>query len=221
MAKFLIGHFEFPTKYAAKAEVRRILHGVALDEKLQGREASLVRCLYAKHPRSKGEPVAFCVGTNNYHGALTRGFHAVMADGTRLQWSYVPCLSARADEPSLLRAMRAAIMLSQREALRAAYVGRALIRCNGNCGRSVPLAEAHVHHLSPKFIDIADHFVSLIGMPAVQHSDDLGDEFAEIDLKKRWIMFHDSVAQRVVVCAKCNAEAETRDGVLVATDANH
>jgi len=209
MTRMTIGHFVYRSKREALAEIRRILHGSVLDEKLIERDASIIKCLYAMHPRRQGEPVAFCVGTNNYHGSLTRGFHAIMADGSIDRWSYLPCLSAVADQPSVTRAMRGAIMLSQREALRAAYASRGVISCK--CGKGVLLADAQVHHLAPKFRDIANAFIGLIGAPEVQHSDDLGDEFADLKLKQRWVLFHDAVAQRVVVCAACNAKDERSD----------
>jgi len=216
MPRFLIGHFAYPTKRAAETDVRRILHDAPLDVPLEGRNASLIAALYAMHPRRSGEPVSFHVGLNNYYSTPTRGFQAVSGDGSRTSFSYIPCLSPALDQPSLLAAMRAAIIPSQREAMRAAYANRALINCAlriaDGCSQAVPLAAAHVHHKAPKFIDIAEHFVSLVGLPEVINSTGFGDDFADPISKRRWVLFHDAVAQRVVVCAACNAADERNAG---------
>lgn len=217
MARFLIGHFAYPTKRDATADVRRILHAAPLDQPLTDRDLSLIAALYAMHPRRAGEPSGFMVALNNYHGTQTRGFQALWPDGRRDAFSYMPCLSPATDAPQLFAAMRAAIMPSQREALRAAYASRALIPCpwprpdGSKCGRGVPLAAAHVHHKAPKFVDIADAFIALIGEPPAVHSAEFGDDFADAGIKRRFVLFHDAVAQRVVVCAACNALAERAD----------
>ena len=206
MPAFHIGRHPFKTKQAATLRVRQILHAAALNEPLTGAEGDLIASLYSLHPRREGEPTHFQVGLNDYHGSLTRGFHAILPDGGIVRWSYLPCLSPQTDAPSVTRAARAALALSQREALRAAYQGRAIIPCHF-CRAGVTLEKAHVHHMPPKFRDILDAFISLIGLPEIVTAA-LGDDFLHPSLKRRWILFHDSVAQRVVLCAECNIKDE-------------
>jgi hypothetical protein len=210
MSRYFLGHRAFKTKDAARVEIRRILHAAEIDRPLIDGEASLIAALYAQHPRRSGTPDAICVGINDYHGTKTRGFHAIYAD-RREAFSYIPCLNPGVDDPNLLKALRASLMLSQREAMRAAYHGRAFLKCGLSlpnvCRGPVPLASAHVHHLPPKFRDIADAFVGLVGLPSVV-TGDIGDDFSEPETKHRWVRFHDAVAQRVIVCAPCNAADE-------------
>jgi hypothetical protein len=205
-----LGTVVFRTKREATAEVRRILHSAPIEVAFADRDLTLIAALFDRHPRRPpGEVVKFCVGINNYRGALTRGFQAHFADGEVSRFSYIPCLSPTADSPSLVKVMRAAIMLSQRVKLREYYRGRPFMPCH-ECKADVEISVAHVHHTDPKFQDIADHFVSLIGVPGVVSGaiDELGDEFADMAIKACWIAFHDAVAQRVVVCAACNWAAE-------------
>jgi hypothetical protein len=206
MARISIGEREFKSKDAAAQEIRRILHSSPVDEPLTGGELALISALFARHPRKEETPVGFCVGTNSFNGARTIGFHGIREDGSRIVWSYKPCLSPQSDNPHLFRTMRAAIMLSQREALHAAYQRRAIIPCH-HCQAGVTREVAEVHHLPPKFRDIADAFVALIGVPEIVNAD-IGDDFRDPGTKRRWIMFHDAVAQRVVLCRACNEADE-------------
>jgi len=207
MGAFSIGPLWFKTKKAAMAEVRRVLHSATIDAPLTADDLQLISTLYELHPRREGNPVIFRVGINKYHGAQTRGFHAVHADGSHTAFSYIPCLNPTADEPSVLKVLRASIIPSQREILRR-YYGNVVFRPCSTCKTPVQYQHAHVHHINPKFRDIADTFIGLIGMPQVRTSDQLGDEFCEPELRHRWIKFHDSVAQRVILCARCNADDE-------------
>jgi hypothetical protein len=212
MARFLLGYVAFATKAAATAEVRRILRLTPLEVPLTDRDAGLITALYARHPRGRGVPVSFHVGTNSYYGSLSRGFQAVFADGSRHSFSYLPCLSPQIGQPNVLAVMRGAVMPSQRLALQQAYQGRAQIRCALGCGAMLDLAAARVHHKWPKFRDIADAFLSLVGAPElISAEDSLSDRFADPRLEDRWVRFHDAVAQRVVVCAACNAADERRN----------
>lgn len=210
MSGFSVGEISFKTKKAATLDIRRILHSAAIDAPLEGDSLALIAALYETHPRREGSPVTFCVGTNNYHGALTRGFHAIHADGSRTRWSYIPCLNPAADEPSLLKVLRAAIIPSQREILRIYYHGKAFRPCS-HCTKPVQREDANVHHLQPKFRDISDAFIGLIGMPQVRTGDDLGDDFVEPGFRQRWVQFHDAVAQRIILCPACNAADEKND----------
>lgn len=203
-----IGARTFKTKDAAKKEIRRILWDATLDAPLEGDKLQLITDLYNLHPRKEGEPIAFCVGENDFHGARTRGFHGLCADGSRIRFSYLPCLTPSADKPDLIRAMRAAIIPSQNEALKNAYRGRAFFPCH-HCQKPVTRELAHVHHMYPKFRDISDAFVALVGAPPVVPAL-LGDEFADPRIMQRWIAFHDAVCQRVVLCAPCNAADERK-----------
>lgn len=211
MTQLTLGPVSFKTKQAATIDIRRILHSAVLGEYLSGRDLAIVSALYERHPRRNGTPQAFCVGINDYHGSLSRGFQAIFADGSRKPFSYIPCLSPTLDAPSIVKVMRAAIMLAQREALHSHFQGKVFVRCALSCSPScianVQLHEAHVHHLHPKFRDIADHFISLVGIPEIQ-TGRLGDDFVDVRMRRRWITFHESVAQRVVVCPACNAEDE-------------
>jgi hypothetical protein len=206
--RFILGIRSFKSKEDARAEVRRVLHGAEIDQPLVGADLTLVASLYARHPRRSGSPDRFCVGINDYHGSKTRGFHAFYDDGRKETFSYLPCLSPQTDAPNLLNSMRAAIMPSQREALRNAYAGRVMLGCSF-CGVGLELESAHVHHMAPKFRDIADAFVALVGVPPVITAE-LGDDFADPKIKRRWVLFHDAVAQRTVLCADCNAKDERK-----------
>ncbi len=209
MATLTLGLRSFRSKDAARAEIRRILHSREIDRELTDTDDTLIRALYNQHPRKDGSPRAFCVGINRYHGADTRGFQALYDDGSRKPWSYIPCLTPENDAPNLLSAMRAAIIPSQRDALRNAYQSRDIIRCY-HCKSDVEKPAAHVHHLPPKFRDIASAFIGLVGIPVVRTAA-LGDDFADQGLKQRWVAFHDAVAQRVVLCADCNRKDERED----------
>jgi len=206
-----IGTRKFKTKDAAAREVRRILNSAELHIPLTGDDLNLISSLYELHPRRRQDvkPESFCVGINSFHGTLTRGFHAIFPDGTRDQFSYRTCLTPTTAAPSLIGALRAAIMASQRQALHDYYRGRPVLAC-WRCKQPTPIETAHVHHLYPKFRDIADHFVSLIGLPKVE-AEVIGDAIADNVIQSRWQHFHDSVAQRVVSCPKCNAQAERED----------
>lgn len=206
MALTVIGTCTFKTKDAARAEIRRILHSSPIGAALTESDLTFVRALYEMHPRKKGAPVAFCVGINCFHGSNTRGFHAIHPDGARTPWSYLPCLSPETDAPNLVKALRAAIMDSQRTALRKNYGERATRPCHA-CKQPVARKNAHVHHLPPKFRDIMNAFLGLVGSPEIVTAP-LGDALADDRIAARWVAFHDSVAQRVVLCAGCNAEDE-------------
>ena len=213
MAEIKIGSQSFKTKQAAAREIRRILHGAELNTDLIDAEANLIAALYARHPRPRLNqvPKGFHVAINNFHGSLSRGFHAIFADGSFDAFSYRPCLTPEVATPSVLQVMRAAIIASQREVLRSVYwrIRPSLAKC-WRCKDFVPIEAAHVHHLHPKFIDIADHFISLIGFPRIEKGK-IGAVFVDNVMLNRWQRFHESVAQRVVTCAKCNAEAERDD----------
>lgn len=207
LTAFTIGTFWFKTIAAAKLEVRRILHAATIDQPLDGDNLRLIAALYDRHPRREGSLAGFCVGTNRYHGAITRGFQAIMADGSHIPWSYGPCFNPAVDEPSLMKVLRASIMFSQNEALKKYYAGAIFYPCR-HCKKPLQRQDAHIHHLFPKFRDIADAFIGLIGLPHVRTSDNLGDEFSEPELRRRWVQFHEAVAQRAVLCASCNAADE-------------
>lgn len=204
--KFTIGVREFDSKKKAQTEIRRILHSSPLNVELGGDDLQLISDLYKMHPRGQGTPHAFIVGLNDYHGCATRGFQGIFSDGSRVAFSYTPCLNPSTDKPQIVAAMRAAILPSQRQALMAYYRNKALVPCL-HCKAGLTIDKAEVHHMLPKFRDIVDAFVGLIGEPKINTAE-IGDDFSDFSMKKRWIQFHDAIAQRVILCAKCNREDE-------------
>lgn len=210
MAAFTIGVRRFLTKKAALTEVRRVLNAVPIEERLRGDDHVLIAALYAMHPRAHEKAERGCAGfmvrINNLEGALTRGFHIIHDDGWTTPFSYAPCMSAKADDPSLVVAARQAIIPSQREVLRAAFGIRDTYPCAG-CGTELSRAQVHVHHTTPRFRDILERFVADHGQPKVINAEGLGDAFANPAVRQLWIAYHDRRAVRVIFCAPCNFAA--------------
>lgn len=204
--QWTIGTHSFASKRDAMIAVRKVLNTAELDQHLAGDDADLIAAIYAMHPRKTTQPVAaFCVSTNNFRGALSRGFQAITTDD-KIPWSYLPSFNPDLAEPSLIKVMRDATMLLQREALHLAYAGRAIVPCS-NCRAGLTIANANVHHLHPKFRDIAEAFIALVGIPAIQ-TNRIGDDFCDEKIKQRWLLFHESVANRAILCRACNAADE-------------
>ena len=215
MARFPLGVRTFRTKGDAISEVRRVLNAVPLETMIRGDDGVLVRDLFALHPgaaqKARGGVIGFMVRLNCYLGCTTRGFHVVHNDGSSTDFSYQPCFNARLAEPSVFAAMRAAIMLSQRQVMMQAFLRGEVARCPG-CGGEMRRQGAHVHHVPPnRFRDLAQAFIAEHGMPAVMPSAHFGDDFADAADRLRWIEFHDARARRVVVCAPCNYAAEREE----------
>jgi hypothetical protein len=206
-----IGRFFFSKRKDAEAEVRRILHSATFDVPLAGAERDMIAGLFDLHPhvaevKQRQGILGFTVKQNDYHGALTRGFHALHARGTT-PFSYMTCFDPRRATPNALSAMRAAIMLGQRTIMVRAFGGRETVECT-LCHAPTGRPRAHVHHMPPwKFAAIAAAFLAE-GTPQFVGSIYIGDSFADLADHHRWLAFHDARAVRVVVCAGCNAAAE-------------
>jgi uncharacterized protein DUF3223 len=210
MTQFLLGQRIFKTKRQAELEVRRILHTAPIDQLLSDDEDRLIRALHELHPRREiADPLGFCVSINDYRGTPARGFQVVDPFGSQSPFSYRPCLYPASAVPSVIAAMRGALHASMRSFVRASYHGRALLPCYLG-GHLISIADAQAHHLPPnKFRDIAEAFIGLLGLPEIVTAPAMpGDDFADLELKQRWIAFHNSLAWLQVVCAKCNLEDE-------------
>lgn len=208
---FSVGTETFANKGEAREAVRRILHEAEIDERLRGDRAVLVRDLFGMHPyaaeKAQGGVAGFMVRTNDFNGAKTRGFHVVHDDGSTTAFSYEPCLNPKKPPIGAAGAMRAAIMLGQRQIMVRAFAGRSSVRCPA-CAKPMSMGGAHVHHLPPnRFRDIAAAYIAEHGEPKVEKSA-LGVAFASITEQRRWVEFHDARARRAVVCAPCNYAAE-------------
>lgn len=173
----------------------------------------LISELFRMHPRAHEKVdrgvTGFMVRVNDFYGALTRGFHVIHDDGCTTAFSYLPCMNANSDAPSIAGAARAAIMMSQREILREAFRRRETIPC-AYCPRELTKDKAHIHHEPPKFRAILDAFISANGEPKITNALGLGDAFADPLVRLNWIRFHDARAVRVAVCAPCNYAAERK-----------
>jgi hypothetical protein len=90
--KVTIGRWTFPTKKAALAEVRRVLHNSVPYEMLEGDDYELILALVKLHRNADEKFTGGCIGIrvqwNCVPGyAPARGFHIVRADGTTMEFS--------------------------------------------------------------------------------------------------------------------------------------
>jgi hypothetical protein len=90
--KVTIGRWTFPTKKAALAEVRRVLHNSVPYEMLEGDDYELILALVKLHRNADEKLAGGCIGIrvqwNCVPGyAPARGFHIVRAGGTTMEFS--------------------------------------------------------------------------------------------------------------------------------------
>lgn len=212
MARFVIGTWSYPTKEAARTAVRKILNSAELDRRLVGDRAVFISHLFALHPRAAEKALPGVDGhgvrINDLKGIITRGFHVLHPGLTSTPWSYQPCFNPLLAEPSAIGAMRASIILSQAAFRRSQFGAGDTIPC-ACCKEQVTRKAAHVNHEAPnQFRELVRRFIERYGEPEVVSSEDFGDDFRSARMRALWLDFHDTSANRVVVCAPCNYAAE-------------
>jgi hypothetical protein len=216
MSVYPLATVVFRTKATAMAMVQTILHHTSHHVPLKGHEAELIAALYRRHPERDRypEPEYFTVGKNVHQGVPSNGFRAVFSDATFWAFSYRECFNpTRPGMTRVLAAMRHATMDSQFTMKRAAFHGSETALCGlrlvPECLGQTPFADAHVHHLAPKFRRIADDFIAAHGVPEIRATA-IADEMADAGVRAAWQQFHDARARRLVVCRVCNAADERR-----------
>lgn len=204
---------EFKTKKDAIAEIRRILHLTPLGDRIEGADLDLLTALFQRHPGAakecahKGIVLGFIVQEHSYHGAITRGFYALHLRSTT-PFSYQTCLNPELHTPDHLKVMRATIMTGQHRAKLEFFRFRDTAACP-RCMKQMAFYDAHVHHLPPKFRDIASAYIAAFGEPKCE-SATLGDQFCDAAERERWQQFHDERAKLEVICAACNHADERK-----------
>lgn len=208
MATFIIGDRVFKTKAQAEEEIRRVRQRVKDSGRAAGADDEFLRDLLALHPDAAEKAGAgvlyFDVRTN--FGA-TEGFWITRQDGSQTDFSFKKCLRAATNEDKVRNAMRVAVR-PQIEAFRsAAYAGKDTVTCAVS-GDEVRMADCHVDHDSPTFIEIADQFAALEGgyqSIAVTAGDGvIGHRFSSSTIEARWVDHHEKFARLRVVSKRSN-----------------
>lgn len=208
----IIGSFTFPTRKAAEAEIRRVLHGTERGTPLEGADFDLIRGLLDCHPDATekiGRGIASIKVRSIEYGSP--GFWITRIDGTGDDFSYRKALDGAPNRNAAIRqAMRHAIRHQIDEYRRAQFAARAdrdgMLLCPLT-GLRVRPAGAHVDHIEP-FADIASRFISGCGgpdsVPLGSSPHHPGPALADPIQLTAWTIYHRQQARLRVVHASAN-----------------
>lgn len=135
------------------------------------------------------------------------GFWLERIDGTKTDFSFLKCFSKTGTHSDYLKACRKAveyIMIDYRDAI---FADQTIIRCP-ILDIEITKHESHVDHHPYQFIKIARNFFDSEKQPIeILHGDGIiGVEFADKELKRRWVDFHNKYAKLRVISAIANQQ---------------
>lgn len=208
----IVGSFTFPTRKAAEAEIRRVLHETERGTPLQGADFDLVRGLLDCHPdvtEKIGCGVASIKVRSIEYGSP--GFWITRIDGTGDDFSYRKALDGAPNRNTAVRqAMRHGIRHQIDDFRRTQFAAHAdrdgMLLCPLT-GLRVRPRGAHVDHIEP-FADIAGRFINGCGgaenVPLGSSPNHPGPALADPIQLTAWTIYHGQQARLRVVHASAN-----------------
>jgi hypothetical protein len=206
----------YPTKKAAIAKIREILHGNELETPITGEDHQFLMDLIERHPEALykiGDGVDyFKVKLNSPVGwRPTSGFWIKRIDGSEMDFSYKSCLDQKTKtlEKQLYDACREAIREDLMHA-KSWYFEKyqdedRKVVCELS-GEKVGWKQAEIDHIAPftfkvvfhAFLDILDATGNKIDAGWLTSRNDarLVTEFLNDDIRKMWVKFHNNFVER-------------------------
>lgn len=210
----VIGSFSFPTRKAAEAAIREILHVAELKQPLVGNERDLIEGLVYCHPTAS-EKIGAGIESIDVrvieHGA--RGFWITRVDGTAVDFSYRKALDGAPNyRQTVLSALRREVKDQVNEFRRAWFAENDDPRCSLT-GQVLTMGpEAHVDHWDPSFAELANDFVSALGgwdqIPIKPAG--VGQELADENHRVIWLYVHQQRARLRVIHRSANLARNRR-----------
>ncbi len=220
MPEYVIGNWNFPTKAAAKAEVRRVLNDSPAGEPLHGTALDLITALIQLHPTAEekiGSGVKSIVTKRTRFDNMV--FRIVRTDGSDIDFSYLKAIDGEPDKmQDSSNAMRNEITEDINVFRRAWFAENADADGQANCSiTGAPLAvnkSAHVDHFAPTFDELAKQFVDVVGLDAVATAprpDGIGRQLANRQVADSWRQFHNERAHLRVIHVSANLSRPRKD----------
>jgi len=215
MAEYVINGEHFKTKKALESRVKSVLHNSPLNTRLNESDTKLLYWLLERHPFAKtkmGPGVAYMeVRENSIY--RTRSFWIVRVDGTGTDFSYREALRPSTPEAKFRLACRSAVAPYIAETKANFWVGRSSAICPLT-GLNMSFEDSHVHHTGAyDFSSIMEAFINQEGIDVNtvefigERDNVIGDYFKDQELERRFVDFHNSLAELQVVSKEGNQSA--------------
>lgn len=217
MAKELVfgdGRFTFPTQKAAKERIQAILYDYPTRSPLVDDALELVTAIVAAHPSAAdkiGPGVASIDVRATNHG--NRGFWITRTDGSVIDFSYLKALCGEhSHKTRVCGALRFAVR-DQIDGFRRGWFATMATRgetplCELTGQRLWFGPQAHVDHIAPLFVELAERFISAVGswetVATRPVPSGIGQMLADEHLATAWQAFHEATAVLRVVHASAN-----------------
>lgn len=207
----------FKTKKELADRVRGILYAYREGETLNMFDFVFMEDLLQRHPsavQKVGCGVAsMYVQTNRIYGGNTRGFWLMRTDGSKTDFSFLECLSPSSQTKKVKSAFRTAIepyTMHFKEEFFMGKVGR--IDTCSITGETISFGNSHVDHKPPftfekifnDFVDFHNIDINSIEIYGTTQDRVLQDELIDMDLRDKWVRFHNQHAVLRVISATAN-----------------
>lgn len=227
---YVLGEQWFATKEEVKRKVREILHGYPLGACTNMEDTDILLDLLQRHPRAShkiGCGIAAFEIRRSPLIATERCFYLVRVDGSEDDFSYIKCITAPT-APMVFRSICRRLVGFDVAIFKDRYF-QEYARADGSIqcpitGEWVGYEQAHVDHIPPDtFEHLVRTFIEMhhIDVTQVQlrHIDTVvGPLFADDQLTKQWVKFHQEQARLRVVSAYANLHIiprQVREGKLM------
>jgi hypothetical protein len=216
LPKFWIGPREYPSKKAAQEAVRDVLYGYSVGSIVDKEEDHLLLLdLLDLHEEADAK-----IGTGVEAFAIAPplkgpypGFEVIRTDGTRIDFSYLACLTP----PTYRQQVRAAMRL-EAEANSTAYLtsrAEANTLVSDESGRALDVTDTHVsHYRGPSFAELAAAFAHDAGgwdaIELTTSSDRGRGQFTDRQLAERWRAYHQEHAVLALLSSQENLRRPRR-----------
>lgn len=219
----VLGDTPFPTKTAAQARIRGILHGAVPGAPLEPADEALMLAVLERHREAErkigcGVDYLFVDRAPKHP---TKCFWVRRVDGSQAEFSYVECLSPSSPDHLFRCACRSAVRAQIDEFRRRCFGDSEWHQC-GITGGRLHISRAHVDHDEPTFYELVVDFMAAesIADPskvAIGGWEDGQTEmvFEDGDLARRFEEFHRLRARLRVVSAGANLRRARTSGTCM------
>lgn len=208
-----IGQRTFQSAGDAWRAVREVLNSPPLGSQLEGDALAFISDLMLRHPNAEEKIGPGIAAITVVRVRQNRGFWITRTDGTEDNFSIKKCLDEPAPPLVVKRlaahgALRKAIDGQLKEFRAQFFRDEVDPRCEVT---DVPLRndpQAHVDHLEPRFVELADAFIETCGgveqFELVPADDRIGRQLADAQQVELWSRFHAARARLRVISAPAN-----------------